>query len=87
MIFWAIFHPFPIENSEEISIADRVVKIKNILEILVATNQDMILFELLTFFWGATNRSRDGNSSENFIPRGIEESRNGKFTFLGDRGR
>ena len=30
--------------------------------------------------------NRDGNSSENFIPRGIEESRNGKFTFLGDRG-
>ena len=30
--------------------------------------------------------ARDGNSSENFIPRGIEESRNGKFTFLGDRG-
>ena len=29
---------------------------------------------------------RDGNSSENFIPRGIEESRNDKFTFLGDRG-
>ena len=50
MIFWAIFQPFPIENSEEISIADRVVKIKKILEILVATNQDMILFKLLTFF-------------------------------------
>ena len=49
MIFWAIFQPFPIENSEEISIADRVVKIKKILEILVATNQDMILFKLLTF--------------------------------------
>ena len=31
--------------------------------------------------------TRDGNSSENFIPQGIEESRNGKFTFLGDRGR
>ena len=31
--------------------------------------------------------SIDGNSSENFIPRGIEELRNGKFTFLGDRGR
>ena len=30
--------------------------------------------------------TRDGNSSENFIPRGIEESRNNKFTFLGDRG-
>ena len=30
---------------------------------------------------------RDGNSSKNFIPREIEESRNGKFTFLGDRGR
>ena len=30
--------------------------------------------------------SRDGNSSENFIPWGIEESRNDKFTFLGDRG-
>ena len=30
--------------------------------------------------------SRDGNSSENFIPRGVEESRNDKFTFLGDRG-
>ena len=30
--------------------------------------------------------TRDGNSSENFIPRGIEESRNDKFTFLGDRG-
>ena len=29
---------------------------------------------------------RDGNSSENFIPRGIEESRNDKFTFLEDRG-
>ena len=29
---------------------------------------------------------RDGNSLENFIPRGIEESRNDKFTFLGDRG-
>ena len=29
---------------------------------------------------------RDGNSSENFIPRGIEESRNSKITFLGDRG-
>ena len=26
---------------------------------------------------------RDGNSSENFIPRGIEESRNDNFTFLG----
>jgi len=32
------------------------------------------------------NESRDGNSSEIFIPRGIEESRNDKFTFLGDRG-
>ena len=31
-------------------------------------------------------KTRDGNSSESFIPRGIEESRNGKFTFLGDRG-
>ena len=31
--------------------------------------------------------TRDVNSSENFILRGIEESRNGKFTFLGDRGR
>ena len=30
--------------------------------------------------------TRDGNSSENFIPRGIEESRNDKFIFLGDRG-
>ena len=30
---------------------------------------------------------RDGNSSENFTPRGIEESRNGKIPFLGDRGR
>ena len=30
---------------------------------------------------------RDGNSSENFTPRGIEESRNGNLTFLGDRGR
>ena len=30
--------------------------------------------------------TRDGNSSENFIPRGIEESRNSKITFLGDRG-
>ena len=29
---------------------------------------------------------RDGNSSENFIPRGIEESRNSKIAFLGDRG-
>ena len=30
--------------------------------------------------------NRDGNSSEIFIPRGIEESRNDKFTFLGDQG-
>ena len=30
--------------------------------------------------------NRDGNSSEIFIPRGIEESRNDKFTFLGVRG-
>ena len=30
--------------------------------------------------------SRDGNSSEYFTPRGIEESRNGKITFLRDRG-
>ena len=29
---------------------------------------------------------RDGNSSENFLPRGIQESRNDKFTFLGDQG-
>ena len=34
-----------------------------------------------------SHRIRDGNSSENSIPRGIEESRNGKSTFLGDRGR
>ena len=33
-----------------------------------------------------TQPNRDGNSSENFIPRRIEESRNDKFTFLGDRG-
>ena len=30
--------------------------------------------------------NRDGNSSKNFIPRGIEESRNSKIAFLGDRG-
>ena len=30
---------------------------------------------------------RDGNSSEDFIPRGIEESRNCNLSFLGDRGR
>ena len=30
--------------------------------------------------------TRDGNSSENFIPQGMEESRNDKFTFLRDRG-
>ena len=35
---------------------------------------------------GTCIRNRDGNSSENFIPRGIEESRNDKFAFLGDRG-
>ena len=33
------------------------------------------------------NPHRDGNSSENFTPRGIEESRNGNLTYLGDRGR
>ena len=32
-------------------------------------------------------RTRDGNSSENFTPRGIEESRNGNLTFFEDRGR
>ena len=30
--------------------------------------------------------TRDVNSSENFILRGIEESRNGKMTFFEDRG-
>ena len=40
-------------------------------------------FSLFRLFFA---RGRDGNSSENFIPRGIEESRNDKFTFLGDRG-
>ena len=38
------------------------------------------------FAFGQILMIRDGNSSENFIPRGIEESRNDKFTFLGDRG-
>ena len=33
------------------------------------------------------DRIRDGNSSENFNPRGIEESRNGNLTFFEDRGR
>ena len=32
-------------------------------------------------------RCRDGNSPVIFIPRGFEESGNGNFTFLGDRGR
>ena len=32
-------------------------------------------------------RTRDGNSSENFTPWGIEEARNGNLTFLGDPGR
>ena len=32
-------------------------------------------------------RCRDGNSSDNFTPRGIEESRNGNLTFFEDRGR
>ena len=43
-------------------------------------------FEFLFSLQKRTLLTRDGNSSENFIPRGIEESRNGKFTFLGDRG-
>ena len=34
-----------------------------------------------------TARLRNGNSSENFTPRGIEESRNSNLPFLGDRGR
>ena len=40
-------------------------------------------------FWPIINiiSHWDDNSSENLTPRGIEESRNGKFTFLGDRGR
>ena len=39
----------------------------------------VILSELLPF--------RDGNSSENFTPQEIGESKNGDLTFLGDRGR
>ena len=42
---------------------------------------------ICTFEQSNMHRTSDGNSSENFIPRGIKESRNGKFTFLGDRGR
>ena len=38
----------------------------------------------LLLVYDASNR--DGNSSEYFTPRGIEESRNGKITFLRDRG-
>ena len=34
-----------------------------------------------------SNPGRDGNSSEDFIPRGIEESRNSNLSFLGHRGK
>ena len=45
-----------------------------------------LLHKLYFIIFTAMLRFRDGNSSENFIPRGIEESRNSKITFLGDRG-
>ena len=44
----------------------------------------ILSFSKFTFSQEVGNR--DGNSWENFIPRGIEESRNGKLTFLGDQG-
>ena len=41
---------------------------------------------LIKYFSNAKGQFRDGNSSDNFTPRGIEESRNGKITLLGVRG-
>ena len=48
---------------------------------------DVSACKFCTRFIFTKNQTWHGNSSENFTPRGIEESRNGDLAFLGDRGR